>query len=99
MKTDNKGMVISFSEKPKGEDLKAMQVDTTLLRLSWEEAEKKPYIASMGVYVFKKDLLFNLLRWRFATANDFGLEVIPACASEFCIKVCLKIHYCLWFYY
>ncbi|XLS67204.1 hypothetical protein HN51_018227, partial [Arachis hypogaea] len=79
-------MVISFSEKPKGEDLKAMQVDTTLLRLSWEEAEKKPYIASMGVYVFKKDLLFNLLRWRFATANDFGLEVIPACASEFCIK-------------
>ncbi|XLS46634.1 hypothetical protein HN51_020992, partial [Arachis hypogaea] len=51
------------------------------------------------MYVFKKDLLLNLLRWRFATANDFGLEVIPACASEFWITVCLKIHYYLWFYY
>ncbi|KAL1320232.1 hypothetical protein HN51_064951 [Arachis hypogaea] len=89
MKTDKKGRVISFSEKPKGEDLKAMQVDTTLLGLSREEAEKKPYIASMGVYVFKKDLLLNLLRWRFPTANDFGSEVIPACASEFCIKAFL----------
>ncbi|XLR27014.1 hypothetical protein S83_054914, partial [Arachis hypogaea] len=87
MKINNKGRVISFSEKSKGEDLKAMQVDTTLLGLSWEEAEKKPYIAFMGVYVFKKDLLLNLLRWRFATTNEFGLEVIPACASEFCIKV------------
>ncbi|XP_016197434.1 glucose-1-phosphate adenylyltransferase large subunit 1, chloroplastic isoform X2 [Arachis ipaensis] len=87
MKTDKKGRVISFSEKPKGEDLKAMQVDTTLLGLSREEAEKKPYIASMGVYVFKKDLLLNLLRWRFPTANDFGSEVIHACASECCIKI------------
>ncbi|RIA04383.1 hypothetical protein BRARA_K01380, partial [Brassica rapa] len=50
MKIDEKGRVISFSEKPKGDDLKAMAVDTTILGLSKEEAEKKPYIASMGVY-------------------------------------------------
>ncbi|MED6158693.1 Clathrin assembly protein complex 2 beta large chain [Stylosanthes scabra] len=89
MKTDNTGRVLSFSEKPKGEDLKAMEVDTTLLGLSPEEAEKKPYIASMGVYVFKKQILLNLLRWRFPTANDFGSEVIPACASEFYLKAFL----------
>jgi glucose-1-phosphate adenylyltransferase len=39
-----------------------MAVDTTILGLSKEEAEKKPYIASMGVYVFKKEILLNLLR-------------------------------------
>ncbi|KAJ8433032.1 hypothetical protein Cgig2_015459 [Carnegiea gigantea] len=57
-------------------------VDTTVLGLSKEEATKKPYIASMGVYVFKKQILLKLLRWRFATANDFGSEIIPAYALE-----------------
>lgn len=89
MKIDNKGRVMSFSEKPKGKDLKAMAVDTTVLGLSRDEAEKKPYIASMGVYVFKKEILLNLLRWRFPTANDFGSEIIPASAKEFFIKAYL----------
>ncbi|KAF2535444.1 hypothetical protein F2Q68_00022366 [Brassica cretica] len=89
MKIDEKGRVISFSEKPKGDDLKAMAVDTTILGLSKEEAEKKPYIASMGVYVFKKEILLNLLRWRFPTANDFGSEIIPFSAKEFYVNAYL----------
>ena len=39
------------------------QVDTTVLGLSPEDAEKKPYIASMGIYVFKKEVLLKLLRY------------------------------------
>jgi ADP-glucose pyrophosphorylase len=39
------------------------QVDTTVLGLSAEEAVMKPYIASMGIYVFKKDVLLKLLRY------------------------------------
>ncbi|EPS66248.1 hypothetical protein M569_08527, partial [Genlisea aurea] len=89
MKINSEGRVLSFSEKPKGNDLKALAVDTTALGLSPEEAEKKPYIASMGIYVFKKDILLNLLRWRFPTANDFGSEIIPASAKEFFIKAYL----------
>ncbi|XP_050217197.1 glucose-1-phosphate adenylyltransferase large subunit 1, chloroplastic [Mercurialis annua] len=89
MKIDNKGQVLSFSEKPRGAELKSMAVDTTVLGLSKDEAEKKPYIASMGVYVFKKEILLNLLRWRFPTANDFGSEIIPASANEFFIKAYL----------
>ncbi|KAI4378876.1 hypothetical protein MLD38_016298 [Melastoma candidum] len=89
MKIDNKGRILSFSEKPKGDELKAMQVDTTVLGLSREEAQKKPYIASMGVYVFKKEILLNLLRWRFPTANDFGSEIIPASAKEYYTKAYL----------
>ncbi|KAG5560107.1 hypothetical protein RHGRI_003408 [Rhododendron griersonianum] len=89
MKIDSKGRIMSFSEKPKGKDLKAMAVDTTVLGLKREEAEKKPYIASMGVYVFKKEILLNILRWRFPTANDFGSEIIPASAKEYFIKAYL----------
>ncbi|XP_028551651.1 glucose-1-phosphate adenylyltransferase large subunit 1, chloroplastic-like isoform X2 [Dendrobium catenatum] len=89
MKIDNKGRVIAFSEKPKGEDLKAMEVDTSVLGLSREQAKKNPYIASMGVYVFKKEILLNLLRWRFPTANDFGSEIIPASAKEQFVKAYL----------
>ncbi|CAJ2649540.1 unnamed protein product [Trifolium pratense] len=89
MKIDDKGRVLSFNEKPKGAELKGMQVDTTVLGLSKEEALEKPYIASMGVYVFKKEILLNLLRWRFPTANDFGSEIIPASAKEFYLKAYL----------
>ncbi|KAG6435527.1 hypothetical protein SASPL_100401 [Salvia splendens] len=86
MKIDNKGRVLSFSEKPRGNELKGMAVDTTVLGLSQEEAEKKPYIASMGVYCC---LRFRFLRWRFPTANDFGSEIIPASAKEFHIQAYL----------
>jgi len=38
------------------------QVDTTVLGLSPNEAKRKPFIASMGIYVFKKRVLLKLLR-------------------------------------
>ena len=39
------------------------EVDTSILGISKEQAAKFPYIASMGIYVFKKDILLKLLRW------------------------------------
>ncbi|MFM7367352.1 MAG: sugar phosphate nucleotidyltransferase, partial [Sphaerospermopsis kisseleviana] len=62
MKIDNSGRVIDFSEKPKGDALAKMRVDTTILGLTKEQAELQPYIASMGIYVFKKDVLIKLLK-------------------------------------
>ncbi|GMH18178.1 hypothetical protein Nepgr_020019 [Nepenthes gracilis] len=82
MKIDSRGRVSQFCEKPKGPDLKSMQVDTTILGLSREQAERKLYIASMGVYVFKTDVLLKLLTWRYPTANDFGSEIIPSALAE-----------------
>ncbi|KAM3320685.1 glucose-1-phosphate adenylyltransferase small subunit, chloroplastic/amyloplastic-like [Capsicum chacoense] len=81
MKIDEDGRIIEFAEKPKGEQLKAMQVDTTILGLDDEKAREKPYIASMGIYVVSKDVMLNLLRERFPAANDFGSEVIPGATS------------------
>ncbi|KAK8558540.1 hypothetical protein V6N12_041841 [Hibiscus sabdariffa] len=82
VKIDGRGRIVQFSEKPKGADLKAMQTDTTLLGLSPQEAKKFPYIASMGVYIFKTEVLLKLLRWRFPASNDFGSEIIPAAVEE-----------------
>ena len=40
----------------------SQEVDTTVLGLLPEEAKKYKYIASMGIYVFKTDVLLKLLR-------------------------------------
>ncbi|KAK4860470.1 hypothetical protein QYF36_024449 [Acer negundo] len=82
MKIDNTGRIVQFAEKPKGPDLKAMQVDTTLLGLSAQDAAKSPYIASMGVYVFRTDVLLKLLRWSCPSCNDFGSEIIPSAVKD-----------------
>ncbi|KAL8152258.1 hypothetical protein V2J09_010018 [Rumex salicifolius] len=81
MKIDEEGKIIEFAEKPKGEQLKAMKVDTTILGLDDERAKEMPYIASMGIYVISKDVMLDLLREKFPGANDFGSEVIPGATS------------------
>jgi glucose-1-phosphate adenylyltransferase len=88
MKIDDKGRVIDFSEKPKGDALKKMQVDTTLLGLDAQQAKQFPYIASMGIYVFKKDVLTHLLN-KSLEQTDFGKEIIPASAKDYNIQAYL----------
>src|SRR5215813_1709748 len=77
LKTDENGRIVEFKEKPKGDELLAMRVDTTKLGLDEHESQRRPYLASMGIYVFKYDQLERLLkedlRW-----VDFGREIIPA---------------------
>ncbi|KAK6939492.1 Nucleotidyl transferase domain [Dillenia turbinata] len=82
MKIDSGGRIVQFAEKPKGPDLKAMQCDTSLLGLSDYESMKYPYIASMGVYVFRADVLLDLLKWRHPSSNDFGSEIIPKAVKD-----------------
>lgn len=77
LKTDETGRIVEFKEKPKGEDLLSMQVDTTTLGLDANEAIRRPYLASMGIYVFKYDRLEQLLS-EDPSWMDFGKEVIPA---------------------
>ncbi len=88
MKIDDDGRVIDFSEKPKGEALKAMQVDTKTLGLSAEEAKQKPYIASMGIYVFKKEVMAELLSQN-PEQTDFGKEIIPGAARDYNVQAYL----------
>jgi glucose-1-phosphate adenylyltransferase len=88
MKINDEGRVIDFSEKPKGEALKQMQVDTSILGLSSEAAKKSPYIASMGIYVFKKDVLEQLLH-DYPDKTDFGKEIIPSAGQDYNVQAYL----------
>ncbi|MBW4680348.1 MAG: glucose-1-phosphate adenylyltransferase [Microcoleus vaginatus WJT46-NPBG5] len=88
LKIDDKGRVMSFSEKPKGDALKEMQVDTTTLGLSPEQAKKSPYIASMGIYVFNRDVMVKLLE-EAPDRTDFGKEIIPASAKDYNVQAYL----------
>lgn len=88
MKIDDKGRVIDFCEKPKGEALQRMQVDTSVLGLTPDQAKQYPYIASMGIYVFEKEALARLLRQN-PHQTDFGKEIIPTSASNHNIQAYL----------
>ena len=77
LKTDENGRIIEFKEKPKGDELLSMRVDTTKLGLDANEAQRRPYLASMGIYVFKYDRLEQLLG-EDPSRLDFGKNVIPA---------------------
>ena len=82
MKIDNNGLVMSFSEKPKGDALKAMQVNTTVLGLPVEKAKEFPYIASMGIYVFERQVLLDLLKAA-PDQTDFGKEILPSSTRDY----------------
>ena len=49
--------------------------------LDAESAKEMPYIASMGIYVVRKDVMLELLSEKFPNANDFGSEVIPGATA------------------
>ncbi|MGB7208848.1 MAG: glucose-1-phosphate adenylyltransferase [Pyrinomonadaceae bacterium] len=77
LKTNQKGAIVEFKEKPKGAALEEMRVDTTQFGLDDVAAAKRPFLASMGIYVFNYNRLVELLK----TDNswiDFGREIIPA---------------------
>jgi glucose-1-phosphate adenylyltransferase len=81
LKTDESGKIVEFREKPKGEALQTMRVDTTRFGLKAEEAAKRPFLASMGIYVFNYDHLLDLLQADNSWV-DFGREIIPAAINR-----------------
>jgi glucose-1-phosphate adenylyltransferase len=84
LKTNEQGRIVEFREKPPADELAGMRVDTTRLGLTAEEAERRPYIASMGVYIFKYDVLRELLKDEQYT--DFGGQLIPAAIGGYNVQ-------------
>jgi glucose-1-phosphate adenylyltransferase len=86
MKIDDAGRIVDFAEKPKGAELRAMEVDTTVLGLDAERAKEMPFIASMGIYVLKASAIKELLTKHFPTKHDFGSDIIPG-AKDLGMKI------------
>ncbi len=73
LKANNENVITSFVEKPKKEILKDWVSDTG----KEMQDQGRNYLASMGIYVFNKEILYQFLNEVHATATDFGKEIIP----------------------
>ena len=79
LKTDDANMITSFVEKPSKEMLHEWVSDTGGIM----QGQGRNYLASMGIYVFNKQVLNTLLKDRHPNATDFGKEIIPNSIVEF----------------
>ena len=70
LKIDSDNRIVSFTEKPEPDQLHGLE--------SWLGAEK-PFMASMGIYIFNTDILVELLK---GPGNDFGRDIIPRTMQE-----------------
>lgn len=72
MKVGENNMITSFVEKPNAEDLDQWTSEVS----SANQAAGKQYLASMGIYIFKKEAMLELFESN-PDAVDFGKEIIP----------------------
>jgi glucose-1-phosphate adenylyltransferase len=76
LRLDPSGRIIEFVEKPKEEaQLDAIALDEQTQAALGFPAPPGSYLASMGIYVFRPEVLKELLIG--STTMDFGREVIP----------------------
>jgi glucose-1-phosphate adenylyltransferase len=78
LKSQN-GLITSFVEKPPKDLLPAWVSDTGA---DMQQAGRN-YLASMGIYIFNRSLLFDLLQHEFLQATDFGKEIIPQSIHQY----------------
>jgi glucose-1-phosphate adenylyltransferase len=81
MRVDPSGRVIDFEEKPKTpEKLDRVRTDPASLARYGINAAGRPYLASMGIYLFNRSTMVQLLADDNAT--DFGKEMFPRVIAE-----------------
>jgi glucose-1-phosphate adenylyltransferase len=79
VRVDDSGRIVEFREKPStAEERAGMEVAPSLLESRGVPSEL-PYLASMGIYIFRKEALVEALENKLA---DFGVDIIPAEVSR-----------------
>ena len=71
MKADENNVVTSFIEKPEADLLPNWTSEVS----DDMKKEHRNYLASMGIYIFNRELLIDLMKN--PNTNDFGKEIIP----------------------
>jgi len=79
LKSNQENLITSFVEKPKKEILKDWVSDTG----TDMKAQGRHYLASMGIYVFNKEILYQFLNEVHPNATDFGKEIIPDSITQY----------------
>jgi glucose-1-phosphate adenylyltransferase len=73
LKSNEENVITSFVEKPNKEILADWVSDTGAAM----QAKGRNYLASMGIYVFNREILYQFLNDDHPNATDFGKEIIP----------------------
>jgi glucose-1-phosphate adenylyltransferase len=76
---DRSGQIAGFEEKPNAERLGQIGRSIPAGSDFTGHSDDEPFVASMGIYVFSRDVLLDVLNR--ADATDFGREIIPAAIS------------------
>jgi glucose-1-phosphate adenylyltransferase len=79
LKTDEKHNITSFIEKPKPDVLSEWISDTG----AEMQQQGRVYLASMGIYIFNKHVLYKLLKEVYPDATDFGKEIMPQSIGKY----------------
>lgn len=77
---DTGGQIVGFEEKPNAERLHAIGSSIPPGSRFMKPAPDKPFVASMGIYVFTRDVLLESLERH--AGVDFGHEIIPAALTD-----------------
>jgi glucose-1-phosphate adenylyltransferase len=89
VRVDEAGRVNGFIEKPQSDAaLEPVRMSEEWLAARGIQARGRPYLASMGIYAFKRDALLELLTAK-PLATDFGKEVFPRSMRSH--KVCAHV--------
>jgi glucose-1-phosphate adenylyltransferase len=77
VRLDDSGRVVGFVEKPKtSEELAAWRTSPEWIERRGIKSQGRQHLASMGIYLFRREALFNLLNAP-PLATDFGKEIFP----------------------
>ncbi len=92
MHSDEQHRIFRFEEKPKTDALlKELRIPPTVLKELGRGESDELYQASMGIYIFNRDVLIEALDNEFA---DFGKHIIPKAIKDY--TVCAYIFQGYW---
>jgi glucose-1-phosphate adenylyltransferase len=81
---DRDGTIVAFDEKLKEPQLRAIGRSIPEGATFATHSDERPFMASMGVYVFSRRVLINMLERE--TGHDFGRELIPGAIGKCKVK-------------
>lgn len=87
---DRTGRIEGFEEKPDAERLSAMGGSLPAGAAFLQTPTDKPFVASMGIYVFSRQTLLEVLE---EDGIDFGKEIIPAALGKYRVNAFLHRDY------
>ena len=81
---DEHGKIVAFEEKPKAGRLEEIGRSIPVNATFATHSDDQPFMASMGIYVFSRQILLDMLKRE--SGVDFGRELIPGALGRYTVK-------------